>query len=189
MSRAEKTRAMILRLKEFKEENGLSVAEIHDKVEAKGFTLSDSSVRRVFEKGSEDKSFRYEDTIQPIVTALFDTDKPTQEVSGAVESEAEALRQLVQLKNVIIEENKAEAQKKIDFLKEQIAAKDTQLQNKDEQLKHRAYAMQERWQMIERLNSQLDAQKRALFLYRFIMVVLALLAMVGFSTDSLFNWF
>ena len=189
MGRTEKTRQMILRLKEYQQENQLSVPSIYRKVQAKGFNLSESSVRRVFEPGSEDKSFRYEDTIQPIVTALFDTDKPTQEVSGAVESEAEALRQLVQLKNVIIEENKAEAQKKIDFLKEQIAAKDEQLKNKDEQLTHRAYAMQERWQMIERLTAQADARKRALFLYRLLMVILALLAAVGFSTDALFNWF
>ena len=184
-----KTREMILRLKDYKAENNLSDASIFRKVQARGFNLSESSVRRVFEPGSEDKSFRYEDTIQPIVIALLETDKPTQEAAGALESEAEALRQLVQLKNAIIDENKAEAQKKIDFLKEQIASKDKQLDAKDQQLAYRAHAMQERWQIIERLNSQVDSQKRALFIYRFIMVVLALLAMVGFSTDSLFNLF
>ena len=189
MGRDAKTREMILRLKDYKAENNLSDASIFRKVQARGFNLSESSVRRVFETGSEDKSFRYEDTIQPIVIALLETDKPTQEAAGALESEAEALRQLVQLKNAIIDENKAEAQKKIDFLKEQIASKDKQLDAKDQQLTHRAHAMQERWQMIERLTAQVDAQKRALFLYRLLMVILALLAAVGFSTDALFNWF
>lgn len=107
-----KTREMILRLKDYKAENNLSDASIFRKVQARGFNLSESSVRRVFEPGSEDKSFRYEDTIQPIVIALLETDKPTQEAAGDLESEAEALRQLVQLKNAIIDENKAEAQKK-----------------------------------------------------------------------------
>lgn len=156
MSRAEKTRNMILRLKEFKEESGLSVAEIHDKVEAKGFNLSDSSVRRVFEKGSEDRGFRYEDTIKPIVVALFDTDKPTQEVAGVAESEAEALKQLVQLKDSIAREQKDEAQRKINFLKEQNAALLKQIERKDEQLNHRAHAMMERWEIMQRLMAQID---------------------------------
>lgn len=156
MSRAEKTKTMILRLKEYKEQMGFSVAEIHDKVEAKGFGLSETSVRRVFEKGSEDRGFRYEDTIKPIVVALFDTDEPTREASGPADSEAEALKQLVQLKDSIAQEQKAESQRKIDFLKEQNAALLKQLQNKDEQLNHRAYAMMERWEMMQRLMAQID---------------------------------
>lgn len=155
MSRAEKTRAMILRLKNYKEENGLTVAEIHKKVEGRGYALSETSVRRVFEAHSEDKSFRYEDTIQPIVVALFDTDKPTHQTTGAVETEVEALRQLVQLKNVLIEESKAEAQKKIDFLKDQVAAKDKQLAGQ-------AAAMSERWEFIKHLMSQTDKLEASL---------------------------
>ena len=156
MGRTEKTRQMILRLKEYKKENDLSISSIHRKVQAKGFNLSESSVRRVFEPGSEDKGFRYEDTVQPIVVALFDTDKPTQETSGALESEAEALRQLVQLKNAIIDENKAESQKKIDFLKERVSFLTEQVKVKDEQLNHRAYATQERWEVMQRLMAQID---------------------------------
>lgn len=159
MGRTEKTRQMILRLKEYQKENDLSISSIYRKVQAKGFNLSESSVRRVFEPGSEDKGFRYEDTVQPIVVALFDTDKPTQAASGALESEAEALRQLVQLKNAIIEENKAESQKKIDFLKARVDFLTEQIKAKDEQLNHSAYAMQERWEIIQRLMEQIDDQR------------------------------
>lgn len=154
MSRAEKTRNMILRLKEFKEENGLSVAEIYDKVEAKGFNLSETSVRRVFEKGSEDRGFRYEDTIKPIVVALFDTDKPTQEVSGAAETEVEALKQLVQLKESIAKEQREEDARKIAFLKTQLDLLTDQIKAKDKMIQ-RFFDQSEKLQAeVERLRAE-----------------------------------
>ena len=154
MSRDAKTRAMIPRLKDYKAENNLSDASIYRKVQAKGFDLSESSIRRVFEKGSEDKGFRYEDTIRPIVIALFDTDKPTQEVSGAEATEIEALRQLVQLKNSISREQKDEADRKIAFLKERVGFLSEQIIAKDK-LIQRLFDQSEKLQVeVERLRAE-----------------------------------
>ena len=151
MSRDAKTKDMILRLKDYKAENNLTDASIFRKVQAKGFDLSESSVRRVFEKGSEDKGFRYEDTIRPIVIALFDTDKPTQEVSGAEATEIEALRQLVQLKESISREQLEEDERKIAFLKERVSFLSEQITAKDK-LIQRFFDQSEKLQAeVERL--------------------------------------
>ena len=66
------TREVILTLKEVREEKNLSFDKILDLMKENGDYLSKSTLSRVFAKGSEDKNFRYEDTIRPIANALLD---------------------------------------------------------------------------------------------------------------------
>lgn len=61
----------IRRLKEIKAENSLTLPQIMDKMSAKGYFISESSLKRVFSPDSEKMSFRYQDTIAPIAEALF----------------------------------------------------------------------------------------------------------------------
>ena len=68
----ENTRELILKLKAVREEKGLSLNKIADLVEKNGDYTSRSSIQRVFADGSEDTSFRYEDTLRPIAKALLD---------------------------------------------------------------------------------------------------------------------
>lgn len=171
MARAAKTKEVILALKEVREQRGLSVQRIHSMVENNGGILSLATVKRVFSAGSEDQNFRYEDSIKPIADVLLDLGAARQPSEES--ATGSALRELLELKNAIIEEKiaelarvQAEAQKKIDFLREQIAEKDKQIAEKDqqiakkdEQLNHRAYAMQERWQLIQRQFAEIDEQK------------------------------
>ena len=63
---------VILKLKEVREEKGLSYADILDLMENNGDFVSKSTLSRVFAEGSEDIKFRYEDTIRPIAKALLD---------------------------------------------------------------------------------------------------------------------
>ena len=58
------TKEIILKLKEAKKEKNLSINDI---VELTGNYLSKTTVQRVFADGSENTSFRYEDTIRPLV--------------------------------------------------------------------------------------------------------------------------
>ena len=67
-----KTRDLIIKLKAVKEEKGLSINKIADLIEENGDFISRSSIQRVFADGSEDCSFRYEETIRPIAKALLD---------------------------------------------------------------------------------------------------------------------
>lgn len=66
-----RTRDIILRLKEVRRDKGLSYNDILDMMEQNGDYLAKSTLSRVFSKGSEDLSFRYEETIRPIAKALL----------------------------------------------------------------------------------------------------------------------
>lgn len=66
------TRDLIIKLKEVREEKGLSFGDILDLMEKNGDFLSKSTISRVFADGSEEQSFRYEETIRPIANALLD---------------------------------------------------------------------------------------------------------------------
>ena len=66
------SRDVILKLKDVREEKGLSYGDILDLMEQNGDYLSKTTLSRVFAEGSEDIKFRYEDTIRPIANALLD---------------------------------------------------------------------------------------------------------------------
>lgn len=66
------TSDVILRLKEVRAEKNLSYGDILELMEQNGDYLSKSTLSRVFQDGSENLSFRYEETIRPIAKALLD---------------------------------------------------------------------------------------------------------------------
>ena len=143
-----KTRDLIIKLKAVKEEKGLSLNKIVDLIEANGDFISRSSIQRVFADGSEDCSFRYEETIRPIAKALLDIeniedndsldtatlkallkykiqrieDLETQIERLQAELDSEKLKRHEKI-DVIREEY----EKKIDFLKGQITLKDKRM--------------------------------------------------------------
>ena len=66
------TRDLILKLKEVREEKGLSYTDIMTLMEKNNDFLSKATLSRVFAEGSEENSFKYEETIRPIAKALLD---------------------------------------------------------------------------------------------------------------------
>ena len=190
MSRQDKTRQVILRLKAVKEERGISLQRIHDITLAAGGNVSFSTVRKVFSEGSENMNFRYEDTVQPIAMALLETNEPPREVTGVVESEAEALKALVQLKNSIIREQqdtignirqreqeiKEEAQKKIDHLRAQIA-------DQQKILDERKEFMEERRDFIHRLEAEKASLRRTIIVLAFALVALTVIIIAALIID------
>ena len=136
-----KQRDIIIKLKQVREEKGLSLNEIVSLVEKNGDFVSRSSVQRVFSEGSEDISFRYDDTIRPIANALLDIDT----IEDNDEIDTQAMKSLLQYKNQRIQEleqqldkekvkyhekldkERERYQKSIDFLKEQVALKDKRM--------------------------------------------------------------
>ena len=91
------TKEIILKLKEAKRDKGLSINDI---VDLTGNYLSKTTVQRVFAEGSEDVSFRYEDTIQPLVKALLDVDT----IEDDDDMDTKAMKSLLKLKIQRIEE-------------------------------------------------------------------------------------
>jgi predicted RNase H-like nuclease (RuvC/YqgF family) len=143
-----KTRDLIIRLKAVREEKGYSLNDIVNLVEENGDFISRSSIQRVFADGSEDSSFRYEDTIRPIAKALLDIEKIEDDDSLDVATLKALLKYKIQriedLENQLehlqaaldneklkrhekIDDIRNEYEKKIDFLKDQITLKDKRM--------------------------------------------------------------
>lgn len=143
-----KTKDLIIKLKAVKEEKGLSLNKIADLVEANGDFISRSSIQRVFAEGSEDTSFRYEDTIRPIAKALLDieTIEATDDLDTAtlkallkykiqriedLENQLEHLQAALDNEKLKrhekIDDIRKEYERKIDFLKDQITLKDKRM--------------------------------------------------------------
>ena len=143
-----KTRDLIIKLKAVKEEKGLSLNKIADLIEENGDFISRSSIQRVFADGSEDSSFRYEETIRPIAKALLDIEniedndsldtatlkallkykiQRIEDLENQLEHLQAALDSEKLKRHEKIDDIRSEYEKKIDFLKEQIELKDKRM--------------------------------------------------------------
>ena len=142
------TRDVILKLKEVRDTRGLSYTDILNLMEKNGDFLARSTISRVFSDGSEDLSFRYEETIRPIAKALLDIetieDDDTEDIQAIksilrykiqrieeLESQVKEYKTLLD-KEKIKSHEKLDAQReqydaKIEFLKEQVSLKDKRM--------------------------------------------------------------
>lgn len=133
------TKELVLKLKAAQKERHLTVNDILEMTENR---ISATTIRRViFTDGSENSSFRYEDTLRPLVKALLDMDI----IEETDDSDTKALKSLLKLKIQRIEElekqineervknqNKIEKEREqyerhIKLLEEQIAKKDKRM--------------------------------------------------------------
>ena len=97
------TKDVILKLKEVRDEKQLSYGDILELMEKNGDYLSKSTISRVFQDGSEDQSFRYEETIRPIAKALLDIETIEEDDT----TDIKAMKSLLKLKIARIEELEA----------------------------------------------------------------------------------
>ena len=142
------TKDIIIKLKEVREEKGLSYNDILDLMEKNGDYLSKSTISRIFADGSEEMSFRYEETIRPIANALLDIETfedddniDTKAMKALLkykiqriedlESQIEHLQSTLDKLKVEhyerLEEERKRSERSIDFLKEQVAYKDKRM--------------------------------------------------------------
>ena len=126
---------IVSKLKKVREENGLSYQKIVELVEKNGDYVSLSTVKRVFEDGSEAYCFQFENTLKPIANAVLGIYSETDIVSA---SEVDALKSIVAYKSDRITELEARLERtedsyrrRLDFLKEQIALKDQRIDKRD----------------------------------------------------------
>lgn len=123
------THDLILKLKTIREERGLSPQKIYDMLDIAGYHVSLNSVKRVFEPGSEDKHFRFQETVAPISQVLLGIYG-----NGSGDTEADALRADIRVKAELIAqlehqlaECKADNSKRHEFLMRQITLKDERI--------------------------------------------------------------
>jgi hypothetical protein len=133
-----KVAEIITKLKKVREENGLSYQRIVDLVEKNGGYVSISTVRRVFEEGSESYGFQYENTLKPIADAVLGIYSDSEDVTA---DEADAMKAIIDYKSDRIEQLEAQLRRceesykrRIDFLKGQIALKDMRIDRRDEMI-------------------------------------------------------
>lgn len=106
---------VIAQLKQIRAERGLSFQRIVELVEESGGSISISTVRKIFSDGSEDRLYRYEDTIKPLVIALLDFNKSAGAAEGSPSPhEMDALREVVLLKEQINQTLQAEIQRLLE---------------------------------------------------------------------------
>ena len=139
---------VILKLKEVREEKGLSYADILDLMENNGDFVSKSTLSRVFAEGSEEIKFRYEDTIRPIAKALLDIenledtdDLDTKALKALLKYKIERIEELEQQVEHLeaslnkeelkyhekLDKEREQSRISIEFLKEQISLKDKRM--------------------------------------------------------------
>ena len=94
------TRDLILKLKAVREEKGLSYSDILHQMELNGDYLSKSTISRIFSEGSEDMSFRFDETLKPIANVLLDVDN----IEEDDELDIQAMKLLLKIKSQRIEE-------------------------------------------------------------------------------------
>ena len=137
----------IKRLKEIKEEQGLSVSQIMSKMAEKGYPVSESTLKRIFAPGSEKMSFRYQESIAPLEEVLFgeygdtsgeeDTDelqeiirardKTIAELMIKIENQEKTADQVGKLcaeRRALLESHIKSLQEEVDMLRDQIEKKD-----------------------------------------------------------------
>lgn len=142
------TREIILKLKKVRDEKNLSLNDI---VDLTGNMVSRTTIQRVFADGSENSSFRYDDTIRPLVKALLDMDT----IEETDDMDTKALKSLLKLKIQRIEElekqiaeekiknhekiekERAQYERHIKLLEEQIAKKDARMDEMKAQFIHK----------------------------------------------------
>lgn len=126
MDKHVRIREIILQLKTIKDDLGLTNQDILNKVEQSGGVTSLSTIRRVFAPGSENQSFSYRNTLQPISRALLAI---TEEVNVAeqeenvLQAQLDGLKQVCELKDTLLQELQKELdneKKKVDFLKREV---------------------------------------------------------------------
>ena len=142
------TRDIILKLKEIRQGKELSYSQILALMEKNGDYLSKSTLSRLFADGSENESFKYDETIRPVAKALLDIEtiedddtmdvqamkvllrykiKRIEELEAQVEQLKAALDKEKVRSNEKAEKERERSAKSIEFLKEQIALKDKRM--------------------------------------------------------------
>lgn len=135
------SRDVILKLKDIREEKGLSLGDIMDLIDKNGEFVSKTTLSRVFADGSEEMSFRYEETLRPIANALLDIetiedddDLDTQALKIMLQYKAKRIKELEDELNYEkvkhhekLEKERDQSRRSIEFLKEQITLKDKRM--------------------------------------------------------------
>ena len=142
------------RLRKVKKEQGLTVPNIIEMLEKRGYYLSEATVKRVFSENADPNSFKYRDTITPLADVLLDF---YCDQSGT--DEVEALKAMIRDKNMTInilvaknEELRSDFDRRITHLQKQI-------ERLEKNLDFREKVVERKDEVIEKLINRLINDK------------------------------
>lgn len=134
-----KIAAIIAKVKKVRDDNGLTCQAIYDIVQKNGSDVSLSTIKRIFEDGSETYGFQYESTLKPVVDAVLGI--YGENGKAATPDEADAMKAVIDFKSDKIADLEAQLlrceesyKRRIEFLKEQIARKDERIDRRDDMI-------------------------------------------------------
>lgn len=148
------------RLRKVKKEQGLTIPNIIEMLEKRGYYLSEATVKRVFSENADPNSFKYRDTITPLADVLLDF---YCDQSGT--DEAEALKAMIRDKNmtinILVAKNEelrvdfdrriAHLQKQIERLEKNLDFREAVVSRKDDVIESLLNKLEHKDEIIERL--------------------------------------
>lgn len=153
------TRDLVLRLRRIREQEQLSVARIAEMIRDNGDFLSPATIQRVM---TEDRNFRYHDTLQPIAKVLLkldeteegisDEEQATKDVALIKDMEYRILQEKHETMVKKYEERVKYLEERVEYLKEQVSIHQAAIERKDEQIAARDKSIQKRDEIIERFS-------------------------------------
>lgn len=110
------------RLRNVRKEHGLTIPQICEMLDAKGYFLSEATIKRVFSENHDPLSFRYRDTLAPLADVLLDlySDKSNSEDISTLKAMIHDKNKMIDMLIVKNEDLKADYERRINHLQKQI---------------------------------------------------------------------
>lgn len=142
----------IIKLKKIKQEQDLSIKKIMDLLEDRGQFVSEGTLKKIFAEGSEEKSFRYQDTLAPLADVLLDIYGDQSEIN-----DVGSLKQIIREKNKQIEFLMIKLEEQKDIYAERKAMYERRIEELNAQLNRIDESSVRKDKMLEQLiNKVLD---------------------------------
>lgn len=142
----------IIKLKKIKQEQDLSIKKIMDLLEDRGQFVSEGTLKKIFAEGSEEKSFRYQDTLAPLADVLLDIYGDQSEIN-----DVGSLKQIIREKNKQIEFLMIKLEEQKDVYAERKAMYERRIEELNAQLNRIDESSVRKDKMLEQLiNKVLD---------------------------------
>lgn len=139
-------KSTIIKLKKIKQEQDLSIKKIMDLLEDRGQFVSEGSLKKIFAEGSEEKSFRYQDTLAPLADVLLDIYGDQSEIN-----DAGSLKQIIREKNKQIELLMIKLEEQKDVYAERKAMYERRIEDLNAQLNRLDISVEKKDKIIEQL--------------------------------------
>lgn len=139
-------KSTIIKLKKIKQEQNLSIKKIMDLLEDQGQFVSEGTLKKIFAEGSEEKSFRYQDTLAPLADVLLDIYGDQSEVNDVA-----TLKRIIREKNKQIEFLMVKMEEQKEVYAERKTMYERRIEDLNAQLKRLDISVEKKDKILEQL--------------------------------------